>query len=60
MEDNIKVNIDGDMLTITIRLPKTGTISASGKSEVLASTRGNIDVGGGLKLGLNLYRSRKE
>ena len=59
MENNIKLSLDGDVLTITIKIPKTGVVSASGKSEVLASSRGNIDAGDGMKLGLNLYRARK-
>lgn len=49
--------MSGDTLTITVKLPTKGTTSASGKSEVLASTRGNVTVDGtDIKVGLNIYR----
>jgi len=56
---DIKVN-DKGVLTITIDTKAEGTPSASGKSQVIASTRGNVVVPGtdGLKLGVNAYRPK--
>ena len=60
--DNIQAEVKGDTLTLVIDLGKPGTISKSGKSSVIASTRGNVSVqdqeGADVKLGINVYRSR--
>jgi len=55
---NIKTAVKGNVLTITVDLSKTHGTSSSGKSEIVASTQGNIDVPGkpGVKMGLNIYR----
>ena len=45
-------------LTIKVDLTKSEGSSASGKSEVIATSRGNVDIGNGLKMGLNVYRPR--
>jgi len=39
---NLKLSIEGNTLTITIDLAATGYPSKSGRSEVLASTGGNL------------------
>ena len=59
--DNIKMNVEGDELVIRVNLKAPTTPSASGKTDVIASSRGAGDVPGqpGVKLNLNLYRSRK-
>jgi hypothetical protein len=52
---------DGDNLVITVEgaYTATGTLSKSGKSHVIASTRGNVKIDdSGLTLGLNLYKKR--
>lgn len=55
--DNIKMVVKGDTLTIEVNLSKPGRESGSGKSMVIATTRGNAEVPGtDLKLGLNLFR----
>lgn len=56
----MNVSIKGNKLTIVMDFNKAGTPSASGKSNVHASTRGNaeteIEVNGRtLVLGLNAY-----
>lgn len=61
MEDltkEIKSEVAGDKLILTINISGKGKMSASGKSMVIASTRGNIAVPDtkGLILGFNLYR----
>ena len=46
---------DGKTLVLTIDLTGDEGASGSGKSQVVASTRGNITVGN-VKVGLNVYR----
>jgi hypothetical protein len=55
---NVETLITGTTLVIRIQLDAAGEPSASGKSEVLASTLGNIDVPGapGVKLGVNCFK----
>lgn len=55
---NAKVDVKGNVLTITIDLSKSSGLSKSGKNTIIASTGGNIDVPGkaGVKLGLNCYK----
>jgi hypothetical protein len=57
--ENVKLSVAGNVLTITIDLSAQGAPSATGKTIVIASTRGNASVPGTpFKLGLNLYRAR--
>jgi len=53
---NPEITFDGDLCIIRIDMTQTQGKSGSGKSEVVATTRGNITLPGGLKLGLNCYR----
>ena len=53
---DIKVKQEGKKLVIECDLTSKGEPSASGKSMVIASTRGNMKLDGGLFLGLNLYK----
>ena len=54
---NIVTEVKGSKLTITIDLKGKTSPSASGKSQIVASTRGNSLVEGtDVMLGLNLYR----
>jgi hypothetical protein len=59
--ENIEISVQGNTLVITVDLSKTYGLSASGKSEVIASTGGNISVPGRdeVKVGLNVYRPQK-
>jgi len=60
--DNVNVLVEGGKLLIEIDLNKEGTISASGKSKVIASTRGNASIvtnQGLFQLGVNLYKKAK-
>jgi hypothetical protein len=56
--DNITVKVDGKSLVITIpNIDADGPLSSSGKTKLIASTRGAIPVEykrSGLKLALNL------
>lgn len=55
---NVAAAVEGNELVIRINLKDKGHPSASGKSQVIASTEGNADVGNGMKLGLNLYKPK--
>ena len=59
---NVKMSVDKGILTITVSLDAEATPSASGKTMVLASTRGNATVedgtGGTVCVGVNVYRKR--
>ena len=60
--DNILVAVKGTMLTITVDLAKPGTPSVSGKTDVIASTRGNAPIPGfpQIRMGVNVYRYRED
>jgi predicted acyl esterase len=55
---NLEMKVDKTKLTITVDLAKTYGLSGSGKSEIIASTEGNVSVEGadGVKVGINIYR----
>jgi len=56
MGDNLQVAVDGDDLYVKASLKNAGAVSASGKSRVIASSRGNQRVSdAGHMLGFNLY-----
>lgn len=50
--------VKGDKLVVTVDLKADQGTSRSGKNLVIATSRGNIDVGDGVKLGLNVYKAR--
>ena len=58
---NIETSLVGDILTIKVDLSKPPQLSTSGKSNVIASTEGNISLPGKeeVKMGINIY-TRKE
>jgi hypothetical protein len=55
------LNVTGNILTITVDLSAPTTPSSSGKTDIIASSQGNVDVPGkpGVKIGLNIYRTKK-
>ena len=54
---NVDIAVEGPVLTVTIRLDEHGQPSASGKSSVIASTSGPMEVPGtDLKLNLSMWR----
>ena len=61
---NVKLDLKGDELTITIDLKKDFGPSSSGKNIIIASTEGNQSIPGkedeGIKLGLNVYKRGKK
>ena len=58
---NIRMEVQGETLVITIDLSKAFGLSGSGKSVIIASTGGNIALPGReeVKIGLNVYRPQK-
>jgi len=59
---NVKIDVKGNIMTITCDLTEKGELSKAGKSMVIASTQGNQAVGTGkggdtVKVGLNVYRA---
>ena len=57
--NNLDVKVDGNKLTIVIDLDKEMGMSKSGKSMIVASTRGNVPVPENdlIKMGINIYKS---
>ena len=60
MAQNVDVQVTGDKLIVTVDLSKDFGPSKSGKTILIASTQGNVDVPEheGVKLGVNVYRGR--
>ena len=58
--DNIDYYVDGKMVYLRIDISGQGTPSASQKTMVLASTRGNQPIAGtDVIAGINIYRRKK-
>lgn len=55
---NCEMNVNGNILTITVDLSKDFGKSSSGKSIIIASTEGNVPVPEkeDVKIGLNIYK----
>ena len=55
---NVRTEVNGNELVIRVKLDEIGTPSKSGKTQVIASTRGNAVVPGtdNVKFGLNVYK----
>ena len=57
---NVELKVDGDILTATVDLSKDCGKSASGKTIVIGSTKGNQQVPGSghesVRIGLNVYK----
>jgi hypothetical protein len=57
---NIEIKIEGDQAIIKIDLSKEFGLSKSGKSQVIATSEGNVSIGfEDVKMGLNVYRPAK-
>ena len=58
--DNITMTRKDNLLILTVDLSKSLGASASGKSELIASTKGNAPVPDkpDVRVGLNVYRMR--
>jgi hypothetical protein len=60
MERNVDYKVEKGKLVITVDLTKKGEPSGSGKSEVIGTTSGNIELVGaaGVYMGLNVYKKK--
>lgn len=60
--ENVQMQLEGNTLVIAIDLSQTLGLSSTGKSEIVATTGGNVGVPGReeVKVGLNVYRPRKQ
>jgi hypothetical protein len=58
---NVQLEVRGQLLIITVDLAQSQGPSASGKTEIIATSAGNIAVPGHeeVKLGLNVYTTRR-
>ncbi len=53
------MQVDGQILTIKVDLTQEFGPSSSGKTTIVASTEGNVDVPGSeVKVGVNCYKPR--
>jgi len=59
---NVAMKVEGDILTIQVDLSKNYGKSASEKSEIIASTDGNVNIpeSADIKIGLNVYTKVKK
>ncbi|MGA9111480.1 MAG: hypothetical protein WB290_14400 [Smithella sp.] len=57
---NIEMKVEDNILTIKVDLTKEFGPSSSGKTIIVASTEGNLDVEGHekTKIGLNVYKKK--
>lgn len=54
---NIDMKVSKNILTITVDLSKNFGQSKSGKSEIIATSEGNVSIPGtDAKIGLNIYQ----
>ena len=53
---NVKVEVKGNVLHIRVKLDAKTKPSASGKTLIIASSKGNKDIGDGIIMGLNIYK----
>ena len=57
---NVETRVEHGKLIITVDLTKELGPSSSGKSVIIATTEGNVDVPGtDVKIGLNIYRKKE-
>ena len=56
---NIDMKVEGTILTITVDLSKDFGPSSSGKTNIIATTEGNVSIPGrDEKVGLNIYKKK--
>lgn len=55
---NVKMQLNGNILTIEVDISKEIGPSSSGKTIIIASTEGNVAIPGKeeIKIGLNVYK----
>jgi len=59
MSKNVSIKVNGTKAIIELDLAQNFGASKSGKTDIIASTEGNITIPGtDIKLGLNAYKSK--
>jgi hypothetical protein len=60
MSKNVDISVEGNILTIKVDLSKDFGPSSSGKTNIIATTEGNISIPGReeVKIGLNIYKRK--
>ena len=53
---NIELQVNGTILTITVDLTKNFGKSASGRTNIVATTEGAVALEDGTQVGVNIYR----
>ena len=56
----LTVEVEGDEVVIRFKKSANLGLSASKKSVVIATTSGNVDIGDGVKVGVNAYRAAEQ
>ncbi len=58
---NIKMNLNDNILTITVDLSKDFGLSKSGKTSIIATTAGNKSIPGfdNVRVGVNVYKVKE-
>jgi ABC-type uncharacterized transport system YnjBCD ATPase subunit len=58
---NVEMRVEGQRLIITVDLTADHGPSSSGKTTIIATTGGNVEVPGreDVKVGLNIYKPRR-
>jgi len=54
---NCETSVKNDVLTITIDLAKEHGRSKSGKTIIIGTTQGNVEIAKDVRLGVNCYKS---
>ena len=56
---NVEMKVEGTIVTITVDLSKDFGPSSSGKTTIIATTEGNVNIPGREeKIGLNIYKKK--
>lgn len=58
MGKNIQYEIENDVLTLTVNLAAATSPSASGKTDIIATSQGNKKIEGDVVIGLNIYKKK--
>jgi len=53
---NVETKVEGNKLHITVDLSKSFGPSSTGKTTIVASSKGNVEVAPGVKMGINVYK----
>ena len=57
--DNIDVKVTGNKMILTVDISKRFGLSKSGKTQIIASSKGNATVAPGVIIGLNVFTKDK-